>query len=77
MTEGTVFPARSLIMGSPARVVRTLDHQEVERLQLRLADTSRMPRVFAKIFELCPSPACGSDESTSYAAQFNHFSRAN
>lgn len=33
VTEGKEFPERSLILGAPARVVRTLTDEEVENLQ--------------------------------------------
>lgn len=33
VTEGKVFPPRSLILGSPAKVVRTLSDAEVAHLQ--------------------------------------------
>lgn len=33
VTEGKVFPERSLILGAPARVVRTLTDEEVANLQ--------------------------------------------
>ena len=32
VTSGKVFPPRSLIMGSPAKVVKTLSDEEVENL---------------------------------------------
>jgi carbonic anhydrase/acetyltransferase-like protein (isoleucine patch superfamily) len=31
ITEGKEFPERSLIIGSPARVIRTLDDAQVQR----------------------------------------------
>ena len=34
VTEGKVFPDGSLIMGSPAKVVRTLEPAQIERLRL-------------------------------------------
>jgi len=34
LTEGKVFPDRSVIMGSPAKVVRTLDDAQWERIRL-------------------------------------------
>ena len=34
VTEGKTFPARSMIVGSPARVVRVLDDDAAERLRL-------------------------------------------
>lgn len=33
VTEGKTFPERSLILGAPARVVRTLSDEEVETMQ--------------------------------------------
>lgn len=32
VTKGKVFPPRSLIMGSPAKVIRSLNQEEVEKL---------------------------------------------
>ena len=32
ITEGKEFPARSMLVGTPARLVRTLSDEEVERL---------------------------------------------
>ncbi len=32
IAEGKEFPARSLVLGSPGRILRELDHQEVEQL---------------------------------------------
>ena len=34
MTEGKQFPANSLIMGSPAKVVRELSEDEIQFLKL-------------------------------------------
>ena len=34
VTEGKVFPDNSLIIGSPAKVVRTLDDATVQKLQM-------------------------------------------
>jgi carbonic anhydrase/acetyltransferase-like protein (isoleucine patch superfamily) len=34
ITEGKEFPENSLIVGAPARAVRTLDAEAVERLRL-------------------------------------------
>ncbi len=33
VTEGKVFPERSLIMGIPAKVVRELDQQEIKKIE--------------------------------------------
>ena len=37
VTEGKEFPVRSLIVGSPARAIRTLDEAAIERLKLSAA----------------------------------------
>ena len=37
VTEGKEFPARSLIVGSPAKAIRTLDDAAIERLKLSAA----------------------------------------
>lgn len=38
VTEGKEFPARSMIMGAPGRLVRTLSDEDVERLCAHAAD---------------------------------------
>jgi carbonic anhydrase/acetyltransferase-like protein (isoleucine patch superfamily) len=38
VTEGKVFADRSLILGAPAKVVRTLDDADVERLRRSAAN---------------------------------------
>jgi carbonic anhydrase/acetyltransferase-like protein (isoleucine patch superfamily) len=41
VTEGKTFPDRSLILGAPAKVVRTLDDDEVARLRDSAANYQR------------------------------------
>ena len=48
VTEGKVFPDHSLIVGSPARVARTLEPQDVERLLQSAAHYVGNSRRFAK-----------------------------
>ena len=48
VTEGKVFPEHSLIVGAPARVLRTLEPQEVERLLQSAAHYVANSRRFAK-----------------------------
>jgi carbonic anhydrase/acetyltransferase-like protein (isoleucine patch superfamily) len=40
VTEGKTFPERSLILGAPARVARTLSDEEVEALEHSAQDYS-------------------------------------
>ena len=47
VTEGKEFPDNSLIVGSPAKVVRTLDEAAAERLRKSAADYVRNQRRFA------------------------------
>ena len=39
ITEGKEFPERSLIIGSPARVIRTLDDAQVQKMEVRRGST--------------------------------------
>lgn len=48
VTEGKAFPDHSLILGSPAKTVRTLDEAAVERLRLAAAHYVENGRRFAK-----------------------------
>lgn len=48
VTEGKVFPDNSLILGSPAKVARTLDDAAVERLRMSAAHYVDNARRFAK-----------------------------
>jgi carbonic anhydrase/acetyltransferase-like protein (isoleucine patch superfamily) len=47
VTEGKSFPPRSLIVGSPAKVVRSLSDEEVQRLRWSAAHYSENARRFA------------------------------
>ena len=46
VTGGTVVPPRSLVLGSPARVVRTLTDVEVARTRANAAHYVRMSRMY-------------------------------
>ena len=46
VTGGTVVPPRSLVLGSPARVVRALSDDEVERNRANAAHYVRMARMY-------------------------------
>ena len=46
VTMNTVVPPRSLVIGSPARVVRTLTDEEVERNRANAAHYVRMSRMY-------------------------------
>jgi len=48
VTEGKIFPAGSLIVGSPARAVRTLDEAEIARLRESAAGYVAKARSFAE-----------------------------
>ncbi len=48
VTEGKVFPDNSMIMGSPAKVVRELTPQEIQMLTLIAADYVRNSQRFSK-----------------------------
>ncbi len=48
VTEGKAFPDHSLIVGSPAKLVRALDEAAVERLRLSAAQYVENWRRFAK-----------------------------
>jgi carbonic anhydrase/acetyltransferase-like protein (isoleucine patch superfamily) len=47
VTEGKTFPDRSLIVGAPARVIRTLDDAAVERIARSAESYSRNGRRYA------------------------------
>ncbi len=47
ITEGKSFPDRSLIVGSPARAVRTLDDETVARLRFSAESYVRNWRRYA------------------------------
>lgn len=53
ITEGKAFPAGSLIMGAPAKVVRALDEDEIRALQMSadhyVANAARYREQLAKI----------------------------
>lgn len=46
VTEGKEFPDHSLILGSPAKAVRTLTEEEVQRLQLAAASYVARAQLF-------------------------------
>ena len=46
VTGGTILPPRSLVLGSPARVVRPLTEAEVERNRANAAHYVRMARMY-------------------------------
>jgi carbonic anhydrase/acetyltransferase-like protein (isoleucine patch superfamily) len=46
VTGGTVIPPRSLVLGSPAGVVRTLTDEEVERNRANAAHYVRMSAMY-------------------------------
>ncbi len=46
VTMNTIVPARSLVLGSPARVVRELSDEEVERNRANAAHYVRMSRMY-------------------------------
>lgn len=48
VTEGKVFPPRSLVVGSPAKVIRTLDDAMVEKIRKNAADYVRLGREAAE-----------------------------
>lgn len=49
VTEGKTFPPRSLILGSPAKVVRTLSEQECAQIKKSSAAYVRTGKEFAKL----------------------------
>ncbi|MEE2951291.1 MAG: gamma carbonic anhydrase family protein, partial [Pseudomonadota bacterium] len=51
VTEGKTFPERSLIVGSPARAIRTLDDATVEKLKQSAADYVGNAARFARTLE--------------------------
>ena len=53
VTEGKAFEARSLIVGSPARAIRTLSDQEIAMLRLSAAHYAEKAAYYAK--ELKPA----------------------
>jgi carbonic anhydrase/acetyltransferase-like protein (isoleucine patch superfamily) len=57
VTEGKVFPDNSMIMGSPAKVVRQLTPQEVQMLTLIAADYVRNSQRFSKGLQPYSPPA--------------------
>jgi carbonic anhydrase/acetyltransferase-like protein (isoleucine patch superfamily) len=48
VTEGKVFPDRSLILGAPAKVVRQLTDDDVERMRQSAAGYAARQQVFKK-----------------------------
>ena len=48
VTEGKTFPDHSLIVGAPAKAVRTLDEAAVERLRLSASHYVENARRFAR-----------------------------
>ncbi|SMC71604.1 Carbonic anhydrase or acetyltransferase, isoleucine patch superfamily [Fulvimarina manganoxydans] len=51
VTEGKTFPERSLIVGSPARAIRTLDDATIEKLKQSAADYVGNAARFARTLE--------------------------
>ena len=51
VTEGKTFPDRSLILGAPAKVVRTLGDADVERLEASAAGYAERQAVYATQLE--------------------------
>jgi len=51
VTEGKTFPDRSLIIGSPAKAVRTLSDEEVQRLELSAASYVAKAAAFARTLQ--------------------------
>jgi carbonic anhydrase/acetyltransferase-like protein (isoleucine patch superfamily) len=51
VTEGKSFPPRSLIIGSPARAVRTLDDAAVERIRGSAAGYAERQRHYASMLK--------------------------
>jgi len=51
VTEGKAFEARSLIVGSPARAIRTLGDQEVAMLRLSAAHYAEKAAHYAKVLK--------------------------
>ena len=54
VTEGKEFPPHSLIVGSPARAIRTLDAAAMERMRGGAADYARNWKRFAKGMKRLP-----------------------
>jgi carbonic anhydrase/acetyltransferase-like protein (isoleucine patch superfamily) len=48
VTEGKTYPERSLIIGSPARAIRTLTDEEIERIRASAAHYVENARRFAQ-----------------------------
>ncbi|MCB0360602.1 MAG: gamma carbonic anhydrase family protein, partial [Bdellovibrionales bacterium] len=48
VTEGKTFPARSLIIGSPAKAVRTLTEEEIRGLQQSAASYVKIGQQFLR-----------------------------
>lgn len=56
ITEGKVIPDRSLVMGSPGKVIRELSDEEVARLQLSAAGYVNNWRRYARDFAAADAP---------------------
>lgn len=56
VTMGTVIPPRSLAVGQPARVVRELTEEEVERNRANAAHYVRMSRMYLGLDAPSPNP---------------------
>lgn len=61
VTEGKVFPDRSLILGAPAKVVRTLTDEDVARLQRNAQGYVQRAALFK--VELTPLPEPGTTDN--------------
>lgn len=56
VTMNTLIPPRSLVLGSPARVVRPLTDEEVERNRANAVHYVRMGRIYLGVERLEPNP---------------------